>query len=123
MPSSPLFGNINFSSSDISAIICVLPLVSQIEAETPAQNLFNIANSNSAAEKLFNHKSALSADEIRVISIAISAALYIVSGNTHEYGPDFDIDSEWKSEINKYFFTLNRLNPIFQNLVDDLMNN
>ena len=116
-------GNINFSFADVSAIVCVLPLVAQIETETPAQNLLNIANSNSAAEKLLNHKSALSANEIRVISIAISAALYIVSGNALEYGLDFDIDSEWKSEINKHFFTLNRLNPIFKNLVDDLMNN
>lgn len=115
-------GNINFSFADVSAIVCVLPLVAQIETETPAQNLLNVANSNSAAEKLLNHKSALSANEIRVISIAISAALYIVSGNALEYGLDFDIDSEWKSEINKHFFALNRLNPIFQNLVDDLMN-
>ena len=71
-------GNINFSSADVSAIVCVLPLVAQIETETPVQNLLNIANTNSAAEKLLNHKSALSANEIRVISIAISAALSLV---------------------------------------------
>ena len=113
-------GNLNLSASDISAILCALPLVTEIDANSPQQNLLNVRSCESAGRKISNHAANISAEEIRVISIAVSAAVCIISGNDIDWLPD--IDAEWKSELSKHFFTLNRLDPIFQNFVDEIYN-
>lgn len=111
-------GNLNLSDGDIEAIVSALPLVTLLEADTPAQNLLNEASSTSAATKLINHSSQITADEIRVISISITVALLLISGQTVPGLPE--IDAEWMSELRRYFFVLNRLDPIFQAFLDDI---
>lgn len=111
-------GNLNLSSADISAILCALPLVLQIETDPPAQNLINSALCESASRKLINHAPSFSADEIRIISCAIDAALCVISGD--EMADMFDVDADWMSDLSRYFFTLNRLSPIYRGFVDEI---
>jgi hypothetical protein len=42
----------------------------------------------------------------------------LLSGNENKLIPP--IDSDWKSELSRHFFTLNRLDPIFQKYVDQI---
>lgn len=111
-------GNLNLSQADTSAILCAIPLVMQIETDTPAQDLINAASGESAARKLLNRAPSFSADEIRVISCAISAGICVVSGS--DMAEMFDVDADWKRDLSHHFFTLNRLGPIFSNFVDEI---
>lgn len=106
----------HLSDSDIEAILCALPLVLEIGADSPAQEALNTSCCTSAGEKLIAHSPNLSANEIRVISVAITAAVLLLSGKGAGFVPN--IDSEWKAELSKHLFTLNRLDPIFQGFVD-----
>ena len=111
-------GNLNLSSSDVSAILCAIPLILQIETGIPAQNLINSASCESASRKLHKHAPSFSADEIRIISCAIDAALCVISGD--ETADMFDVDADWMRDLSRHFFTLNRLNPIYKGLVDEI---
>lgn len=113
-----IHSNIELNQSDTNAILCALPLVMAFETDSPAQRLLNTASCESATKKLLNHESSLSADEIRVVSCAISAAVCVISGD--EMADMFDVDPEWKQELSHHFFTLNRLDPIFDSLVDEI---
>lgn len=110
-------GNLDINQNDRSAILCALPLVAQIETGIPAQDIINAASRESAANKLLNHAPSFSADEIRIISCAIDAAICVISGD--EMADMFDVDADWMSDLSNYFFTLNRLNPIFKGFVDE----
>ena len=111
-------GNLDFSQTDISAILCAIPLVSQFETDFPAQKLINAASSESAVRKLLNHAPTFTADEVRVISCAISAAMSVISGD--DMADMFDVDTEWTQDLSRYFFTFTRLEPIFDGLVDEI---
>lgn len=110
-------GNLDINQNDRSAILCALPLVAQIETGIPAQGIINAASRESAADKLLNHAPSFSADEIRIISCAIDAAICVISGD--EMADMFDVDADWMRDLSNYFFTLNRLNPIFKGFVDE----
>lgn len=111
--------SINFTESDISAILCALPLVQQAYTTKPGQAEINFANCTSAASKLREHSPDLTQNEMRVIAGAVDIAVYIASGQDtiHEY----DVDKEWLKEIHENFFTLNRLNSYFHKFFDPLL--
>lgn len=111
-------GNLNITQADRFAILCALPLVTQIETGIPAQDIINAGSCESAENKLLNHAPSFSADEIRVISCAIDAAICVISGG--EMADMFDVDADWMSDLSNHFFTLNRLNPIFKGFVDEI---
>lgn len=112
-------GNIDFQDSDISAILCVLPLMLQIETGDNDRDFLYSEICNRVVQKLTNHKSSyLTANEIRIISTAVSAAIDFISGKNVEYGLYFKVDPEWSEEIRGHFFTLNRLNSIFLDYVN-----
>ena len=106
----------HLSNSDISAILCALPLVLEVSSNSPLQDQLNASYCASAAEKLTNHSPNLTANETKVISLSISIAVLILSGQGSGFVPE--IDSTWKAELSKYFFTYNRLDPIFQGFLE-----
>ena len=112
-------GDLHLSDGDIKAILSALPLVTLVEADTPTQTLRNDVACRSAGEKLLTRGKAITSEEIRIISVAINMALLVISGQTGDYIPD--VDPEWRAELSGYFFILNRLDPIFQRLVDEIL--
>lgn len=99
---------LNLKESDISAILCALPLVQQAYTTTPNQAALNSANCMSVASKLHRHASDFTANEIRVIAAAVDIAVYIASGQDNDN--EYDVDKEWLAEIQENYFILNRLN-------------
>ena len=110
--------NIKLSSGDVEAIICALPLVSNIEADTPEQTHLNITYCNIAAEKLLSRTFRFEADELRVIGVAIEFALEVISGNGKDIAYAAGVDAQWMSNLSRNFFTYNRLRPLFSSLLD-----
>ena len=95
---------ISLSADDVSAILCALPLISYLEADTEAQTQINNALMVTATEKLLAHIRNFTPNEIRIIYIAIACG-----ANLTTYFSDGEIDAEWKAELAGHFFTLNRL--------------
>lgn len=114
---------INFQAGDVSALLCALPLVSYPEAETPEQTELNTVCCETAAKKLAAGAHAYSANELRVMAIAIEFALDILKGTGNEFISVYEIDSEWKTDLSKHFFTYNRLKPGFDALMDEFFQN
>lgn len=96
--------NISLSKQDVDAILCALPLISYLETDTPAQKEINIALATTATEKLIAHNANFVPNEIRVIYTAVACA-----ANLEEFFPGNEIEPEWKAELRKHFFVLNRL--------------
>jgi len=124
-------GNITLGFSDLEAIICALPLAQQIPADSPDQQLQNDLALQITAEKLLDFLDSsvssrknspcqirLTPNDHRVIYCAITAALAVLSGK--DIGCDFQIDNEHRTELSKHYFSLNRLSPSFEALVDQL---
>lgn len=109
---------VSLSNSDVQAINCALPLVSYAITDTPEQAMLNTLNCESAAVKLSKHNMVMTANEYRVVYIAIGIALDILSGAPLDYLEDFDLDPNWKAELSKNFFAYNRLYPQFEKLMD-----
>lgn len=122
-------GNINLNLSETEAILCALPLINQVTADSPAQDMRNsialasaskkllsmIENSSSPAQKPLK-PDHLTAEDIRIMFCAIGFALDILSGQDSGYM--FQIDDEWRADLLKHLFVLNKLYPTFENFVD-----
>lgn len=123
--------NLKLSFADAEAILCALPLLDQISADSPMQRMTNAVASRNAAEKLLSfvdqasvsktssgNQVRLTAEDIRIIYCAVGFAIDVISGV--DTGCVLILDSEWKSELSKHFFILNRLYPVFDGLVDQI---
>ena len=108
--------SLTLSNHEIDAIICALPLVVEIGADSAMQDEINAAFCASAAEKLLNRDSSLQDNEIRVVHSAISIAIDLLSGKCSEVF--VDIDAKLKSDLSKHFFILNKLDAMFQGFFD-----
>lgn len=107
---------ISLSGSDVEAILCALPLVTELDTSTPHQAAVNAALCASASKKLSSGAIHLTPNEIRVVSVALNAAVLLLSGQCPEF---FDgIDKEWKSILSPYFFSLNKLDGAFQRILE-----
>jgi len=106
---------LSLSSSDAEAILCALPLITEIGAATPIQAALNAQSCTSAAKKLLSATPVFTSNELRVISASITASVLLLSGSV-ECGLD-KVSSERKRELSKHFFTLNRLDPLFRNVI------
>lgn len=109
---------LNLSNTDIEAILCALPLVAEVSAGSPQQDELNAIMCASAAQKLSSHSTSLLPNEVRVISAAITIAVLLLSGQSSDMLSG--VDPSRKAELSKYLFTLNRLDPLFQDLADRL---
>lgn len=108
--------NLKLSHSDFDAILCALPLISWYEADTPLQSQINALLCDTASQKIMQGVKDFSPDETRVIAAAISLAKFLLSGESDPNCPA--VDSEWRADLCKYLFAYNRLDPIFQEIVD-----
>lgn len=109
---------ISLSAEDINAIVCALPLVANAVADSPEQTELNRICCTTAAEKLVNRCSVFSANEIRVIDVAIEFALLYLGGSSTPFVSVLDVDPEWRKDLSRYLFTYTKLKPHFNRLVD-----
>ncbi len=109
------------TGQDVEAILCVLPLVPMIGANSDRQNVINAVLCESAAKKISAHQMNLEANEIRVISAALQAAVLILTDPDGSFSRL--IDDDWKKDLSAHFFTINRLNTQFQNALQPLLKN
>lgn len=104
--------NLHLSSQDIDAILCALPLVSYYETGSDMQDQINYSLMNTATEKIINRKSNFVPNEYRIIYTAIALAV-----NFETHLPDVKIDPEWKADLQRHFFTLNRLHELTKHYI------
>lgn len=119
MPKKPKHTNIHLTATDVEAILCVLPLLDCIEADTPAQQDLNYAAAESASQKLLSRGKQLDANELRVIAASLSLALAYLSNQMPELDPF--VDPDHRAELQRYFFVINRLEPIFADIIAPLL--
>lgn len=110
--------NIKLTATDIDAIICALPLVANIEAPTPEQTDWNRINCNIVTSKLLAGNPIFSADELRVISVAIAFALDVISGTGEIIIAEAGVDAEWKAKLSRHLFVYTRLDSLFGELTE-----
>lgn len=117
MKPKKICNNIKLSPGDIDAIICALPLVANADAGSPEQTMQNQFFCETVVNKLLSKVSAYSADELRVISVAIDFALDVLSGHGNEFVSMADIDADWRQDLSQYLFAYNRLKVHFADLM------
>ena len=100
--------------NDADAILCALPLIMNIGPENPTQAQINANSCLTAGSKLHSMSGSLTPNEFRVCSLAVDLALDILHGNT-DLACIVGVDADWKQELGQWFFTFNRLQPIFDN--------
>ena len=99
--------NIHLSAQDVDAILCALPLISYYETGSEMQDQVNYDLMNSAMKKIAIRSSDFLPNEYRVIYTAIALAV-----NMETHLPDIQIDAKWKKDLQRHFFTLNRLHSL-----------
>lgn len=104
----------HLSNDDVKALLVALPLVSISDPGTLEQYHRNQMAVESATNKFLNNNVSFTADEIRVIFVAIGFALDYLSNRCDVPFDPSEIDSEWKSELSKNFFAYSRLYPYFE---------
>lgn len=57
----------------------------------------------------------LSGNEVRVVAVALNAAVLMLSGKCSDLFAD--VDSELRSSLSKHFFVLNKLDRVFQDFL------
>lgn len=104
------------TSTDTLAIMAAMPLVitgsAYLSSEFQAD--INARLATSAMEKLQNHDSNFLPNEIRVIGCAVFAAYFALRGEC-----PFELSAEDRAAISPYFFTYNKLYPIFDEGLPD----
>ena len=115
--------NIQFKPGDVEAILCALPLVSLAQADTIQQTQLNQLNCKTASEKLMANVHTYTANELRVMAVAIGFALDILRGTGNEIISTSDVDPDWKAELSKNLFVYTCLQPLFDDLITRIESN
>jgi hypothetical protein len=97
---------------DVEAILCALPLVSYYESGSALEDQLNYAFMSTAIEKLESRNPALVQQEYRIIFIAAALAV-----NPEVYLPGVRLDPEWKADLKRHFFLLNRIHELTKNQI------
>ena len=113
---------LTLNQSDISAILCALPLISNATANTSKQTMRNINCCNSVQNKLIQKIPHFTSNEIRVIYSAVLAAKLYLGGIDTDFIDTSHIDSEWRKELQKNFFVYNRLESLLEKEVEKYQN-
>lgn len=119
MSKNPKGPNLHLTATDVEAILCALPLMDCIEAQTPAQQELNSAAMSSAAKKLTSHGSQLDANDLRVISASLFIAREFLAGRMPELGSFVEPDHQ--AALRRHLFTINRLEPVFDGIISPLL--
>ena len=99
--------NYSFSNEDVVTICFTLSILPELELEeSDEQADINYLLCNSAAEKLSNQQTNISANEFRVIYSSLLAAQMINRG-------ELIVDAELRKECSNYLFSINRLVSAF----------
>ena len=93
---------------DCDAILAALPIALHA-ANNDAETMSYIEHVTSAGEKLIKREKQLTNAELRVICIAVISARECLAGK-----PGFELDTELRREIKKYFFEYQRLSQVFE---------
>ena len=112
--SNKTFENNSLSDNDVQTILFALSVLPTLNLESSeAQSKINLDLCVSAAEKLANADNDFLPNEIRVISGALTACKYILSG-------DLTSCQDVLIECRKYTFSINKLEPVFFDMLSDM---
>lgn len=103
---------LQIADSEKDAICVALPLAEELLFPNPVNASICAMASKSALAKLNSRQYKFSMAEIRAISLSVSAAVIICSGQSCEYLDPRLAVSEWKRKLAPHFFSLNKLEPI-----------
>lgn len=104
--------------SDVQAILSALALVANAETGDVFQDRANFLACKTAGEKLAHKKRDFTANEARVMYLAIGGALDVIEGRQDSFVSPQDVDADWLAELKQNFFTYNRLFPHFSALFE-----
>ena len=106
--------NYKLTDGDIEAIIFCLKLIPFVDFDdvSPAQQSINLSLSLSAIEKLYNRDTNISANEYKIMTIALDLA-YLISVND----PPYDISEKADTDFSPYIFSINKLRNVFCELI------
>lgn len=107
--------DLTLSRGDVEAIVAALPLVVELGADTPQQAAINASACSSAGQKLLSGSRSLNGNEVRVVAVALNAAVLMLSGKCSDLFAG--VDSELRSSLSKHFFVLNKLDLVFQDFL------
>lgn len=102
---------------DIHAILSALPLVANAETGDIILDRVNLLACQTAAEKLTRRKQDFTANETKVVYLAIGGALDVIEGKQDSFVSSCEVDAEWLAELKQNFFIYNRLFPLFAALL------
>lgn len=108
--------DLTLSRGDVEAIIAALPLVVELGADTPRQAAINASACSTAGQKLLSGSRSLNGNEVRVVAVALNAAVLMLSGKCSDLFAD--VDRELRSSLSKHFFVLNKLDQVFQGFLE-----
>lgn len=95
------------SDADVQAILASLPLLFCTDFEvSEAQNDINYSLAESLGKKLIERKNLISANESRVMYLAVLLAHKHLKGEHR-----LDLSPELNAELSKHFFSYNKLAP------------
>lgn len=104
--------NFNLSDDDIRAIVAALEIMPSYEFyETDTELNAACALSASSGEKLLLHKQ-LDNREGAYVALAIDNAFKALRG-------EISVDDDSVASLRPYFFTINKLHPVFAPLLDE----
>ncbi len=101
--------NYALSHADIKALLCTLELMPSLGAaftDDSIQQSINISCCMSASDKLLNHHTDFTPNEIRVMAASLSLAKMVLSNEVKASQAD-------KALLKEHLFTINKLDPIF----------
>lgn len=106
--------NYQFTNEDIKTIIFCLKLIPFVNFDdvSPAQQSINLSLSLSAIEKLSNKDTNISANEYRIMTVAIDLAYLIIRNDS-----PYKISDEADTNFSQYIFSINKLRNSFCELV------
>lgn len=103
--------NYELNSSDVETILLGLSVLPMLDFDlSNAQQAINDSLCKSCFNKLTNGESDFNINEIRIISCALDAMDEIIRD-------EFDIEPEIAMECKKHLFTINKLMPVFENML------
>lgn len=99
------------NNSDVDVITLALLIVPHLKTSTDEQAEVNCTLAASVAEKLHLHKSDFSANEIRIMSVAIDACCLAARNSKTDLISD--IDDSYRKKLSRCIFELDRLSIAF----------
>ena len=114
----PRITELTISEAERRAILLALPLADEVIIPNPVNASIVSMSVESATTKLQSNKFRFSNAEIRAITIAVSSAVMICTGQASGFFDSEATISKWRDKLVPHYFVLNKLQPVLQHYVD-----